>query len=96
MDSDTGKVISTQPAPLRADDLAYDPQGHRLYVPGGDGILGIYDTSSPDALKTIARLPTAPGAKTGLLLPDRKGLVLAASPGDTGAMARVLFYRIEP
>lgn len=96
MDSDTGKVISMQPAPMRADDLFYDAAAHRLYVPGGDGFLGIYDTSSPNHLAVVAKLPTAPGAKTGLLLPDKHELVLAASPGDTGALAKVLFYRIEP
>lgn len=96
MDSDTGKVISTQAAPMRADDLMYDASAHRLYVPGGDGFLGIYDTSSPNHVSLIAKLPTAVGAKTGLLLSDRHELVLAASPGDSGAMAKVLFYQIEP
>jgi hypothetical protein len=95
MNSDTGAVVSTQPAPLRADDVFYDQTEHRLYVPGGEGYLGIYDTSSPDHLKMIARVATAPGAKTGLLLPDKHELVLAASPGDSGNMAKVLFYAIE-
>lgn len=95
MNSDNGAVVSTAPAPLRADDLFYDQPTHRLYVPGGEGFLGIYDTSSPSQIKPIARIPTAPGAKTGLLLPDRHELVLAASPGDTTNTARILFYTIE-
>ena len=45
MDSDNGAVISTQPAPLRADDVLYDAAAHRLYVPGGEGYIGVYDTS---------------------------------------------------
>lgn len=95
MNSDTGAVISTSPAPLRADDVMYDQSAHRLYVPGGEGYLGIYDTSSANQLKQIAKIPTAPGAKTGLLITDRHELILAASPGDTGNMAKVLFYSIE-
>lgn len=95
MNSDTGAVVSTSPAPLRADDLMYDESAHRLYVPGGDGFLGIYDTSSPNRIKQIAKIPTALGAKTGLLLPHRHELVLAASPGDTGNIAKVLFYTIK-
>lgn len=94
MNSDTGAVVSTQPAPMRADDVFYDAAAHRLYVPGGEGYLGIYDTSSPDHLSTIDKIPTAPGAKTGLLLPDKHELVLAASPGDTANQAKVLFYNI--
>ena len=95
MDSDTGAVISTQPAPLRADDLFYDRDAHTLYVPGGEGYLGIYDTSSPNHLKMIGKVITAPGAKTGLLLPDRHELVLAASPGESKETAKVLFYSIS-
>jgi len=95
LNSDTGAVVSTAPAPGRADDVFYDRGAHRLYVPGGDGNLGIYDTASPDRIRLIANVPTAPGAKTGLLLADRHELVLAASPGDTSNPAKVLFYTIE-
>jgi hypothetical protein len=94
MNSDTGAVVSAQPAPLRADDVMYDQAAHRLYVPGGEGFLGIYDTSNADHLQMIGRVPTAPGAKTGLLLPDQHKLVLAASPGDTGSPARVMFFKL--
>lgn len=95
LNSDTGAVISTQPAPLRADDVLYDQAAHRLYVPGGEGYLGIYDTSDPDYVRMIAKVPTSPGAKTGLLLLDQHELVLAASPGDTGNLAKILFYKLK-
>ena len=95
MNSDTGTVVSTLPAPLRADDEFYDQATHRLYVPGGEGYLGIYDTASPDHLRLIEKVPTAPGAKTGLLLPDRHELILAASPGETSNMAKILYFTIE-
>ena len=95
MNSDTGAVVSTQPAPMRSDDLFYDSAAHRLYVPGGEGFLAIYDTSSPDHLRLLDKVPTAPGAKTGLLMPDKHELVLAASPGDTANEAKVLFYTID-
>jgi len=95
MNSDTGAVVSTQPAPLRADDVLYDGAAHRLFVPGGEGFLGIYSTSNPDHLQIIGRLSTAVGAKTGLLLPDQHELVLAASPGDSGNAAKILFYKLK-
>jgi hypothetical protein len=94
MNSDTGAVVSTAPAPLRADDEFYDEPAHRLYVPGGEGYLGVYDTASPDHVRLIGKITTAPGAKTGLLLADKHELVLAASPGDTANPAKVMFYRI--
>lgn len=95
MDSDTGAVIDTQPAPLRADEVQYDPATHLLYVPGGEGYMGIYDTADRDHLKLIDKVTTAPGAKTALLIPSLHRLFLAVSPGETKEMAKVLTYEVK-
>jgi len=95
MNSDNGTVLSTSSAPLRADDVLLDTGANRLYVPGGEGHVGVYDTTDADHLKLIANVPTAPGAKTGILLPDKKQLILAASPGETKAVAKILVYDIR-
>ena len=95
MDSDTGAVISTAPAPLHADEVMMDVATHRLYVPGGQGYMGVYDTSNPNSLKEIAKVTTAPGAKTGILLPDLKLVMLAASPGETKNVAKILTYKLQ-
>jgi DNA-binding beta-propeller fold protein YncE len=95
MNADTGAVLSTAPAPLRADEAIFDAASNRLYVPGGEGYIGVYDISNPDSIKSIGKVPSAPGAKTGILLPDQKKLILAASPGETKATAKVLFYDIQ-
>lgn len=95
MDSDNGKVISTAPAPLRADQVLYDAAAHRFYVPGGQGYMGIYDTSDPNHIKEVAKITTAPGAKTGILLPNQHKLVLAASPGDTKNTAKILTFQLQ-
>jgi DNA-binding beta-propeller fold protein YncE len=95
MNSDTGAVVSTQPAPLRADEVQYNPATHRLYVPGGEGYMGIYDTGDPNHLKLVEKVNTAPGAKTALLLPDQHRLFLAVSPGESKATAKVLTYELK-
>jgi DNA-binding beta-propeller fold protein YncE len=95
MNSDTGAVVSTAPAPLRADDSMLDLATHRLYVPGGEGYTGIYDTSDPNSIKQVAKVPTASGAKTGILIPDMHELILAASPGDTKNIAKIMTFKIE-
>jgi DNA-binding beta-propeller fold protein YncE len=95
LDSNDGHLIGSETAPLRADDEMYDAAAHRLYVPGGEGWLGNYDTSDPNHLKLIQRVKTAPGAKTGLLLPDDHRLFLAASPGETKALAKILVYDVH-
>ena len=95
MNSDSGAVVDKQPAPLRADEVQYDPKSHRLYVPGGEGYMGIYDTSDPNHLKLAEKVTTAPGAKTGLLIPEMHRLFLAVSPGESKATAQVLTYEIK-
>jgi hypothetical protein len=57
--------------------------------------MGIYSTSDPNHLKLIEKVTTAPGAKTGLLLPRAHRLFLAASPGDTGAVAKLLVFDVN-
>jgi DNA-binding beta-propeller fold protein YncE len=95
MNSDTGAVTNSVPSPLRSDQILFDQTANRLYSPGGEGNVALYDTSDPDHLKTIAKVPTAPGAKTGILVPELKELILAASPGDTKTMAKVLTFAVQ-
>jgi len=95
MNSDTGAVTNSVPSPLRSDQILFDQNANRLYSPGGEGNVALYDTSDPDHLKTIAKVPTAPGAKTGILVPELKELILAASPGDTKTMAKVLTFAVQ-
>jgi DNA-binding beta-propeller fold protein YncE len=95
MNSDTGAVVGTQPAPLRADEVQYDESSHRLYVPGGEGYMGIYDTSDPNHLRIVEKVTSAPGAKTALLIPAMHRLFLAVSPGESKAMAKVLTYEVH-
>lgn len=95
LNTDNGHLIDTQLAPLRADQVQYDESAHLLYVPGGEGWMGIYDTANPDHLKLVEKVPTAPGAKTGILLPKQHRLFLAASPGDTKALAKVLVFDVR-
>ena len=64
-------------------------------MPGGEGFIAVYDTTDPDHLKTIAKVPSEPGAKTGILLPDQKKLVVAVSPGETKATAKVLTFAVQ-
>ena len=95
MNSDNGRVVGTAGAPMRSDQVLYNPGTHRLFVPGGQGYMEVYDTSNPDQLKVLAKVSTAPGAKTGILLPEMQRVVLAASPGESKALAKVLTYSTQ-
>jgi len=95
MNSDTGEITNSIAGPLRSDELLFDVTNHRLYMPGGEGFIGVYDTSDPDHLKSTASVPSTPGAKTGILLPDLKRMVLAVSPGETKATAKVITFEVS-
>ena len=95
MNSDTGQETASLPGPLRADDMPYDPASHRLYMLG-DSYIAVYDVSNPDHPKLIHKVPSAIGAKTGMVIPSMNELVVAASPGESKAMAKVMVYDIQP
>jgi DNA-binding beta-propeller fold protein YncE len=95
LNSDTGAVTNTLPAPLRVDEAPYDQAGKRLFVPGGEGWMAVYDVSDPDHVKLSAKVKTEAGAKTGLYVPELGKLYIAVSPGETKAMAKVLTYSVK-
>jgi DNA-binding beta-propeller fold protein YncE len=95
MNSEDGSVLANYPAAARADDVVYDRLNHRVYVPGGEGYISVFSQRDPDHYELIAKVPSAPGAKTALLVPDLNKLFVAVSPGDTKAEARVLVFDVE-
>ena len=93
LDSDSGQVLETLPAPGHSDDAAYDQEAHRIYVPGAEGWLGIYSFENGKATQ-IAKVDTAPGAKTQFLDTENHRLFLAVSPGEGKTGAKLLTYDI--
>ena len=96
MNAQTGAVVTTLPAAGRADDVAYDHANHRIYVPGGEGFISVIGQDDADHYHLITKIPTAPGAKTALLVPELHTLFVAVSPGDTKALAKVLVFDVAP
>jgi DNA-binding beta-propeller fold protein YncE len=96
MDADAGKVVAKLPAAARADDMAYDVENGRIYVPGGEGHISVFRQDSADSYVPLATVPSAPGAKTSLLVPSLHRYFVAVSPGDTGAVARLLIFEVLP
>ena len=91
-DTTTGKIITTMPAPARSDGVSFDSVHRRIYVPGGEGYIGVYQQKDANTYALVARVPSATGAKTCLWVPERNRLFVAVSPGDTKAEAKVLTF----
>ena len=95
MDADSGKVVARLPAAERSDDIAFDAERGRIYVPGGEGFTSVFQQKSADQYELVAKVKTEPGAKTCLLVPGLARLYVAVSPGETKAPAKVLIYRAQ-
>jgi len=91
IDAATGKVLQRIPTVGDADDLFYDPARHLLYVIGGEGYIDVVRADAGGQLASVAHVPTAPGARTGLFVPQRNELLVAA-PRRGEQPARVLIY----
>jgi DNA-binding beta-propeller fold protein YncE len=95
MDSENGKVIAHLPAAERSDDIAFDAEKRRIYVPGGEGFTSVFQQKSADQYELVAKVNTEPGAKTCLLVPSLARFYVAVSPGETKAAAKVLIYHVQ-
>src|SRR6266481_5463614 len=95
MDSENGKVVAQLPAVERSDDIAFDAAEGRVYVPGGEGYISVFQQKSADQYQLLAKVKTEPGAKTCLLVPSLARFYVAVSPGETKAPAKVLIYHMQ-
>ena len=95
-DTATGRALSQVPCVGDADDLFFDAKLQRLYVIGGEGFVHILQAPEKRAEPNLlARVPTAPRARTGLFVPDLQ-LLAVATPHTTNRPAAVLLFQTKP
>lgn len=96
LNADTGQTIAAFGAPEHTDEVVWDADNRRVYVAGGQGYISVVQQDGPDQYREVAKVQSLPGAKTAII--DRAGrrLWVAASPGETKAMAKVLRFDISP
>lgn len=90
--TDTLALIASYPMIRDADDLYYDPTDQHIYVSGGGGSLNIFQQQDPDHYRQIASIPTRPGARTSLLVPDLHWFLVAERASGIRD-AQVLVYK---
>jgi len=77
------------PSSIGADDLFYDVATRRAYVIAGSGAIDVLELSA-GKLKSIGKVETAPGAKTGLLVPALHELFVGMpSAGSRPSQVRI-------
>jgi DNA-binding beta-propeller fold protein YncE len=95
LDTSSGKKITSIDIVGDTDDLYYDASSKRIYVSGGAGSLSVLEQKDPDHYETIATVPTAPGARTSLFVPELKRLYVAR-PHRGKQEAGLLVFAVSP
>ena len=100
VNTDTGKEVTSIPVAEYADDLAYDPAHHRLYVAcgglqGAQGAISVVEQRDSDNCQLIATVPTKPGAKTARLVPELNRYYVGV-PGNAKDAPQILVFDVMP
>jgi len=94
-DSETGKEIFSASMAGDADDLYWDKNNKCIYISGGSGSVDIFKQIDITTYKQIASIKTRDGARTSLLVPEMRLLLVAArASGDE--KAALLVYKMAP
>jgi hypothetical protein len=90
LDTASGERVARLPTCGDADDVFLDAKRQRIYVSCGEGFLDVVRRGG-DAYEEVARVPTAPGARTALFVPELDRLYLAVRAGKGGGAAIWVF-----
>jgi len=97
-DTSTGKMVASVPTVQDTDDLYYSSEHKRVYVPGREGSIWVYQQDDPDHYTLLAKIPTALGAGTaGYFGRQGKGFdrFYLAIPAGANTNAEVRIYTVQ-
>ncbi|HUY15045.1 MAG TPA: hypothetical protein VMX16_15665 [Terriglobia bacterium] len=94
LDTATGKVVARIPCVGDADDVWYDAGRRRIYISGGEGFISVIQQRDPNHYVSIARIETAPGARTSFFAPQLDRLYLAV-PRHASRPAELRVYEVQ-
>jgi DNA-binding beta-propeller fold protein YncE len=97
-DTESGRTLATLPCVQDADDVYYDSARKRVYVPGGEGYISVFQQIDPDHYRLMARVPSTLGARTaGYFGKGRKGFdrFFLAVPARADHGAEIWIYTVQ-
>jgi DNA-binding beta-propeller fold protein YncE len=98
LDTTSGHVAALLPSVADSDDLYYDAEHKRVYMPGGQGFIYIFQMNDPDHYQLLTKIPTALGGRTaGYFGRQGKGMhrFFLAIPARAGQPAEMRIYTIQ-
>jgi DNA-binding beta-propeller fold protein YncE len=94
LNTDSGDVVTKVDISGDPDDVFYDAKRHRIYAICGAGKIDVVEQIDPKTYKTLTKVDTAEGARTGLFVPERDTLFVAV-PHRGSQRAEIRCYAVE-
>jgi DNA-binding beta-propeller fold protein YncE len=94
LDTESGKIVAKTGIGGDADDIFYDGKRRSLYVICGTGEIDVIGQEDRDRYKATEKIPTAPGARTGLFIPELNSLLVAV-PNESKRRAEIRRYTLH-
>jgi DNA-binding beta-propeller fold protein YncE len=94
LNTESGEVVTKIDISGDPDDLFYDNKRRRIYAICGAGKIDIIEQADANGYKVSAKITTAEGARTGLLVPERDTLFVAI-PHRGSQQAEIRAYQVQ-
>jgi len=91
INANTGEIVTALDCAGDADDIFLNAATAQVYVIGGEGVLTVFKQEGADRYRSLASIPTAAGARTGLFVPEL-GKLFVAAPARDGRQAAILMF----
>lgn len=95
IDTRSGRAVASLHVDGDPDDVFVDARRGRVYVACGAGFVDVFGDEGSGAYRSIARVPTAAGARTALFAPET-GRLYVAAPRREGRDAFVRIFEAPP
>jgi hypothetical protein len=98
LDTNSGRLVATLPSVQDSDDLYYDSARKRVYIPGGEGYISVFQQDDADHYELRAKIQTAIGARTaGYFGRGKKGFdrFYLAVPARADHGAEIWIYTMQ-
>ena len=90
LSSQDGHVVAKVETCGDADDVFVDRKRRRVYVSCGEGVIDVFEPDEA-GYRRLARVPTAPGTRTSLFVPELDRLFVAVRAGSSEPAAIWVF-----
>jgi DNA-binding beta-propeller fold protein YncE len=94
LNTESGDAVAKIDISGDPDDVFYDAKRHRIYAICGAGKIDVLEQKDPNTFKTLTKIDTGEGSRTGLFVAERDALFVAV-PHRGSQQAEIRWYEVE-